>query len=228
LLFLSSDADPGPRHPMLLPLLHGTLAGVAGAFSTADLFNLYVWFEVMLICALGLFAIGGRIDQLDATFKYLTLNLLGTLLLLTAIAVIYGATGHLNFDALRESWRQLPPGLSTALLAALSIALLLKAAAFPLFSWLPASYHTLPAPVLALVAGLLTKVGVYACCERWVMSLRLQTRSCSKPWAGSPRLRCLPACWGRLPLGHAAHPRIPYHQPDRLHPAGHRTRWPGR
>ncbi|HZH08192.1 MAG TPA: Na+/H+ antiporter subunit D, partial [Lautropia sp.] len=67
LLFMSSDADPAPRHPMLLPLLHGTLAGVAGAFSTADLFNLYVWFEVMLICALGLFAIGGRIDQLDAT-----------------------------------------------------------------------------------------------------------------------------------------------------------------
>ena len=75
LLFLASDADAGPYHPMLLPLVHGVLAGVGGAFSTADLFNLYVWFEVMLICALGLFAIGGRLDQLDASFKYLVLNL---------------------------------------------------------------------------------------------------------------------------------------------------------
>ena len=162
LLFLTSDADPGPRHPLLLPLLHGTLAGVAGAFATADLFNLYVWLEVMLICALGLLVIGRRADQLDATYKYLVLNLFGTLLLLAAVGLIYAATGHLNFNALAAAAAGVEPALMAALLALLGIALLLKSGAFPLFAWLPASYHTLPAPVLALMAGLLTKVGVYA------------------------------------------------------------------
>ena len=162
LLFLLSDADPGPRHPLLLPLVHGVLAGVGGAFSTADLFNLYVWFEVMLICALGLFAIGGRLDQLDASFKYLALNLLGTLLLLIAVGAVYGATGHLNFTALAAAGSALPPALTIVLLTALLLAFAIKAGSFPLYAWLPASYHTLPAPVLALFAGLLTKVGVYA------------------------------------------------------------------
>jgi multicomponent Na+:H+ antiporter subunit D len=162
LLFLASDADAGPYHPLLLPLVHGVLAGVGGAFSTADLFNLYVWFEVMLICALGLFAIGGRLDQLDASFKYLVLNLVGTLLLLMAVGAVYGATGHLNFGALAEVAPSLSPALTTVLLTALLLAFLIKAGAFPLYAWLPASYHSLPAPVLALFAGLLTKVGVYA------------------------------------------------------------------
>jgi len=161
LLFLLSDADPGNRHPLTLPLVHGVLAGVSGAFCTADLFNLYVWFEVMLICALGLFAIGRRMDQLDGTYKYMVLNLVGTLLLLMSVGMIYSATGHLYFGALSQAYASLPPTLSLALLSALSLAFLMKAGAFPLFAWLPASYHTLPAPVLALFAGLLTKVGVY-------------------------------------------------------------------
>ena len=189
LLFLASDADPGPRHPLVLPLVHGTLAGVAGAFSTADLFNLYVWFEVMLICALGLIAIGGRRDQLDAAFKYLVLNLFGTLLLLAAVGLLYAATGQLNYDALALASRQVDPGLLHALLAALAVGLLLKSAAFPLYAWLPASYPTLPAPVLALFAGLLTKVGVYAV-------LRTAQR-CSRCWAGWPPRPWSPAFWVR-------------------------------
>jgi multicomponent Na+:H+ antiporter subunit D len=162
LLFLASDADTQPHHPLLLPLVHGVLAGVGGAFATADLFNLYVWFEVMLICALGLFALGARLDQLDATFKYLTLNLFGTLLLLAGVGAVYAATGHLNYGALAQAAGAWTPALATVVLATLTLAFLVKAGAFPLFAWLPASYHTLPAPVLALFAGLLTKVGVYA------------------------------------------------------------------
>jgi multicomponent Na+:H+ antiporter subunit D len=161
LLFMTSNADPGPRHPLLLPLVHGTLAGVAGAFSTSDLFNLYVWFEVMLICALGLIALGGRRDQLDAAFKYLGLNLFGTLLLLAAVGLLYAATGQLNYGALAVAARQIDPALLHTLLAALAVGLLLKAGAFPLYAWLPASYPTLPAPVLALFAALLGKVAVY-------------------------------------------------------------------
>jgi multicomponent Na+:H+ antiporter subunit D len=102
------------------------------------------------------------VDQLDGTFKYLALNLFGTMLLLMSVGLIYGATGHLNFTALGEASAQWPPALGLALLAALTLSFLIKAGAFPLFAWLPASYHTLPAPVLALFAGLLTKVGVYA------------------------------------------------------------------
>ncbi|MFZ5439264.1 MAG: proton-conducting transporter membrane subunit [Myxococcota bacterium] len=162
LLFLTSDADTQPRHPLLLPLVHGLLAGVGGAFATADLFNLYVWFEVMLICALGLFALGARPHQLDATFKYLVLNLFGTLLLLVGVGAVYAASGHLNYGALARAASTWTPALSTVVLATLTLAFLIKAGAFPLFAWLPASYHTLPAPVLALFAGLLTKVGVYA------------------------------------------------------------------
>ncbi|TNF60047.1 MAG: Na+/H+ antiporter subunit D [Burkholderiales bacterium] len=162
LLFLASDADPGPRHPLLLPLVHGLLAGVGGSFATADLFNLYVWFEVMLICSVGLFAMGGRPDQLDATFKYFVLNMFGTLLLLMAVGMVYAVTGHLNYAAIAQSMPHVPAGLATLVTALLVLAFLVKAGAFPLFAWLPASYHTLPAPVLALFAGLLTKVGVYA------------------------------------------------------------------
>lgn len=162
LLFLCSEAEPGPRHPLLLPLLHGTLAGVAGAFCTADLFNLYVWFEVMLICALGLIALGGQPERLDAAFKYLGLNLFGTLLLLAAVGLLYAATGQLNYGALTQAAPGVAPPLMRALLALLAVGLLLKSAAFPLYAWLPAAYPTLPTPVLALFAGLLTKVGVYA------------------------------------------------------------------
>lgn len=162
LLFVSSEARSEPQSPLLLPLLHGLLAGVGGAFCTADLFNLYVWFEVMLVAALGLLAAGGRAAQLDGAYKYLVLNLLGTVLLVLGIALVYGVTGHLHFGAVAAARATLPAPLAHALYPVLLVAFLVKAGAFPLFAWLPASYPTLPSPVLALFAGLLTKVGVYA------------------------------------------------------------------
>ena len=162
LLWQSSDADAAPWSPTLHPLLHGLVAGAGAAFVTADLFNLYVWFELTLICALGLLVHGGALRQLDATLKYFVLNLFGTLLLLAAVALLYGATGQLNFTALGLASAQLPPGVVLPLLGLLALALLIKAAAFPFFAWLPASYHTLPAPVLALFSALLTKISLYA------------------------------------------------------------------
>lgn len=162
LLFESSAAGTAARGPTVLPLMHGLLAGVAGAFATADLFNLYVWFEVMLVCALGLLAAGGRRDQLDATLRYLGMNLVGTVLLLLAIGLWYGATGALAYSDLRQAAAHLDPALRTGLMATLGLALLLKAAAFPLAAWMPAAYPALPAASLALVGGLLSKVAVYA------------------------------------------------------------------
>jgi multicomponent Na+:H+ antiporter subunit D len=157
-----SDVDRAPDAPSLHPLLHGLVAGACGAFLTADLFNLYVWFEVALICSLGLLAQGGRLHQLDATLKYFALNLVGTLLLLTAVALLYAATGQLNFTALGAAVAQLDHPLNLPLIGLLLIAFLIKAAAFPFFAWLPVSYHTLPAPVLALFSALLSKIGICA------------------------------------------------------------------
>jgi multicomponent Na+:H+ antiporter subunit D len=162
LLFLASGIENPAPHPLLAPQVHGVLAGVCGAFLTADLFNLYVWMELTLIAVLGLFVVGGKVAQLDAAFRYMVLNLVGTVLLLMAVGFAYGATGFLNFTAVGTTARDLAPGVLVPVLGALVLAFLVKAGAFPFLAWLPASYHTLPAPILALFAALLTKVGVYA------------------------------------------------------------------
>jgi len=129
------------------PLMLGLLGSVAAAFLAADLFNLYVWFELMLIATLGLLVGSGEPRRGEAAFKYLGLNLLGTLLLLVAVALVYGASGQLNFAALQVSgqWPEVAAGLRPYL-GLLLLALLLKAGALPLFAWLPASYPVLPPP----------------------------------------------------------------------------------
>jgi multicomponent Na+:H+ antiporter subunit D len=146
------------------PLFHGLLAGVNGAFLTGDIFNLYVWFEVMLITSLGLLVLGRTRAQVDGAIKYAALNLFGTILFLMAVALLYGATGTLNMAdlALVLPNTAASPGLLMAALLFLA-AFGIKAAFFPVFFWLPASYHTAPFAVAAIFAGLLTKVGVYAC-----------------------------------------------------------------
>lgn len=146
------------------PLLLGMLAGVNGAFLTGDIFNLYVWFEVMLITAMGLLAIGRNRAQLDATVRYAILNLFSTLLFLTGVALLYGATGTLNMADLARVLPQTEPSINLTLSALLLLCGFgIKAGYFPLFFWLPASYHTASITVSAIFAGLLTKVGVYAC-----------------------------------------------------------------
>ena len=145
------------------PLYHGLLLGVVGAFLTGDIFNLYVWFEVMLIASFGLLVVGGSREQLDAAVKYVTLNLVATTFFLISVAFLYGATGTLNMADLSRALPELSnQGLVTTLSIFLLIAFASKAALFPLFFWLPASYHTASAPVMAIFAALLTKVGVYA------------------------------------------------------------------
>ncbi len=160
-LWQASDADIAPSTPGLHPLLHGLAAGACAAFLAADLFNLYVWFEVALICSLGLLVQGGALRQLDAALKYFAMNLIGTLLLLTAVALLYAATGQLNFTAIGAAARLDTP-LMLPLIGLLVLAFLIKAASFPFFAWLPASYHTLPGPVLALFSALLSKIGICA------------------------------------------------------------------
>ncbi|MCA8883295.1 MAG: Na+/H+ antiporter subunit D [Rhodobacteraceae bacterium] len=144
-------------------LMQILLGGVTGAFLTGDLFNLYVWFEVMLIASFGLQIMGGRPEQIDGAVKYVTLNLVSTVVFLSGIGLLYGVTGTLNMADLRSavaaSDRQ---GLIAVISMFFLIAFGMKAAAFPLFFWLPASYHTPTHTVSAVFAGLLTKVGVYS------------------------------------------------------------------
>ncbi|WP_295049092.1 Na+/H+ antiporter subunit D [uncultured Paracoccus sp.] len=144
-------------------LFQSLLGGVTGAFLTGDLFNLYVWFEVLLISSFGLLVIGGKTSAIDGAVKYVTLNLISTVLFLGGAGLLYGATGTLNMADLRGAVAASPDqGLMTLIAVMLMIAFGLKAAVFPLFFWLPASYHTPHYAVSAVFAGLLTKVGVYA------------------------------------------------------------------
>ena len=139
------------------------LAGVCGAFLTGDLFNLYVWFEVMLIASFGLLVMGQSKAQLDGGIKYVALNLVSTVMFLTGIGLLYGLTGTLNMADLHRAVAEVDNrGLLTVISLMFIVAFGIKAAVFPLFFWLPASYHTPAVAVSAVFAGLLTKVGVYA------------------------------------------------------------------
>ena len=145
------------------PLMQALLLGVCGAFLTGDLFNLYVWFEVMLIASFVLVALGGERAQLEGALKYVTLNLLSSSLFLAAAGIFYSLAGTLNLaDLSRVLGDPSHPVLLHAAAMLLFVAFGIKAAVFPLFFWLPASYHTPPVAVSAILAGLLTKVGVYA------------------------------------------------------------------
>jgi multicomponent Na+:H+ antiporter subunit D len=136
---------------------------VGGAFLTGDIFNLYVWFEVMVIASFGLIALGGADRQVDGSVKYVVLNLIATTVLLIAIGLLYGITGTLNMADLARVVPEHPDqGLLMAVAATFLLAFGMKAAVFPLYFWLPASYHTPTAAVSAVFAALLTKVGVYA------------------------------------------------------------------
>ena len=147
-------------HYCLLQIL---VAGICGAFLTGDVFNLYVWFEVMLMASFGLLVLGQSKSQLDGGVKYVTINLFATLLFLTGIGLLYGLTGTLNMADLNQKIPQIADrGLVTALAVIFLGAFGIKAALFPLFFWLPASYHTPPVTVSAIFGGLLTKVGIYA------------------------------------------------------------------
>jgi multicomponent Na+:H+ antiporter subunit D len=145
------------------PLYHILLMGICGAFLTGDIFNLYVWFEVMLIASFVLLTLGGERPQMEGAIKYVTLNLLSSALFLAAVGILYGVVGTLNMADLAVRLNaSAHPGVVTTLAMLFLGAFGIKAAVFPLFFWLPASYHTPPVAISAIFAGMLTKVGVYA------------------------------------------------------------------
>ncbi|WP_026381207.1 Na+/H+ antiporter subunit D [Afifella pfennigii] len=169
-LFASRDIDGlGQRYGFFAFLLL-MMCGICGAFLTGDIFNLYVWFEVMLIASFGLMVLGNTRTQLDGAVRYALLNLLGAAFFLAATGYLYGSLGTLNMADITERLRQPTDGLPLNTIAALFIlGFGMKAAAFPLAFWLPASYHTPSPAAAAIFAGLLTKVGAYALLRTMVM-----------------------------------------------------------
>lgn len=145
-------------HPMYLMLS----AGVSLAYLTGDLFTLFVAFELMLTASYVLLTRRTGPSTLRAGMTYVTVSLLSSLLFLTAVAVVYAATGTVNLADLAGRTDALDPGLRTVLGLLLLIVFGIKAAMVPLHFWLPDSYPNAPGPVAALFAGLLTKVGFYA------------------------------------------------------------------
>jgi multicomponent Na+:H+ antiporter subunit D len=145
-------------HPTYLILV----AGVSNAFLTGDLFNLYVGFEILLTASYVLMTLGGTGPRIRAGVTYVVVSVVSSVLFLIAIAMIYGATGTITMADLAIKLAELDPGTRNLLHVMLLVAFGIKAAVFPLSFWLPDSYPTAPAPVTAVFAGLLTKVGVYA------------------------------------------------------------------
>jgi len=162
-IYAIASIDEEGRRYGFYPFLFMVMAGVSGAFLTGDIFNLYVWFEVMLIGSFGLLILGSEREQLDGATKYCFLNLIGATVFLLTTGYLYGVFGTLNMaDIAVKSAGLEGTGILLTIAALYLVAFSAKAAAFPLNFWLPASYHTPRFVVSALFAGLLTKVGIYA------------------------------------------------------------------
>jgi multicomponent K+:H+ antiporter subunit D len=150
--------------PFFHPLFLLQVAGLNGAFMAGDLFNLFVFFELLLIASYGLLVYGSSMPRLRSGVHYVVLNLVGSAMFLIAIGTLYGATGTLNMADMAERIATLPAadaGLVRAGGLLLLVVFALKAALVPLGFWLPEAYSATSVPVASLFA-LMTKVGVYA------------------------------------------------------------------
>ncbi len=169
-LYATVDIGAVGRRYGFYPFMMLMMAGVGGSFLTGDIFNLYVWFEVFLISSFGLLVLGSEKRQLDGATKYAILNLIGTTLFLATVAMLYGAFGTLNMADIARKADGLRDAAPLTTLAVLFLfAFGMKAAAFPVNFWLPASYHTPRIVTAALFGGILTKVGVYGLLRVLVM-----------------------------------------------------------
>src|SRR5699024_2281718 len=139
------------------------ISGVSGAFLTGDLFNLFVFFEVLLMASYALIVLGGDKVQLRESLKYVLINLFSSVVFVTAVAFLYSVLGTVNMAQIAERIQDVEQqGVLTTIGILLFFVFATKAALFPLYYWMPRSY-TVPNPVVsALFGALLTKVGIYS------------------------------------------------------------------
>jgi len=156
------EKSAAKEHPLRLPLLQFLVAGINLSFTTGDLFNLFVAFEIMLIASYGLMTLEVRGRSLRHAFPYLAINFFGSALFLCGAGMAYRLFGTLNFAGIAMRAEQMPDDPRVAILAMIFLVVTgTKAGVFPLYYWLPKSYTIMPPAVAALYSGMLTKVGVY-------------------------------------------------------------------
>lgn len=162
-IYALGDIGPRRRRAGYDALTLAMVGAVNGAFLTDDLFNLYVWFELALLAALGLLTIDRRSAQIDGAIRYAAFAMLAATFILVGVAMVYGITGTLEIRGVAQSFAGRPTDAATAIAAALLLGgFVLKSGLVPFHLWLPASYHTAPTTVAAVFAGLLTKMGFFA------------------------------------------------------------------
>lgn len=156
------DSQEGEPTSIFQPSYLLLSAGVSNAFLAGDLFNLYVSFEVLLMASFVLLTLGGSKSRIKAAYTYVVVSMVSSIIFVLGITYIYAATGTVNLAELAICLPNIAPGTRSVLYAVILVGFGIKAAVFPLSSWLPDSYPTAPAPVTAVFAGLLTKVGAYS------------------------------------------------------------------
>jgi multicomponent Na+:H+ antiporter subunit D len=163
MVFATADVSETEERRGFSALAHALLGGVSGAFLTGDLFNLYVWFEVALIAAFGLMALREGAEAREAAIRYAAMNLISAVAILLGVGLLYGATGALNMAELSLALEgRAAEAAVLAPAALLFFGFAAKAGFFPLFFWLPESYHAPAQSVTALFSALTTKLAVYA------------------------------------------------------------------